>query len=96
MDFTNSHWKLLKKLVDGVDAKLIAPAYRLLLFATYREAFDLVVPLYREYRENNPDEKVILMGNSAGDSLSLAVTEQLKADGACLLDERSCQRAIGC
>ena len=45
MDFTNSHWKLMKKLVEGVDVKLVAPAYRLVPFATYREAFDLFVPL---------------------------------------------------
>ena len=87
MDFTNSHWKFLKKLVDGADVKLIAPAYRLLPFATYREAFDLIVPLYREYRKNNPDEKIILRGDSAGGGLSLAVTEQLKADGERLPDE---------
>ena len=87
MDFTNAHWKLLKKLVDGADVKLIAPAYRLVPFATYREAFDLVVPLYKEYRNNNPDEKVILMGDSAGGGLSLAVTEQLKEDGIRLPDE---------
>ena len=87
MDFTNSHWKFLKKLVDGANVKLIAPAYRLLPFATYREAFDLIVPLYTQYRENNPDEKVILMGDSAGGGLSLAVTEQLKADGVRLPDE---------
>lgn len=87
MDFTNAHWKFLKKLVDGADVKLIAPAYRLVPFATYREAFDLVVPLYREYRENHPEQKVILMGDSAGGGLSVAVTEQLKADGIRLPDE---------
>ena len=87
MDFTNAHWNFLKKLVDGADVKLIAPAYRLVPFATYREAFDLVVPLYREYRENNPDQKVILMGDSAGGGLSVSVTEQLKADGIRLPDE---------
>ena len=87
MDITNAHWKLLKKLVDGADVRLIVPAYRLLPFATYREAFDLVVPLYREYREANPDQKVILMGDSAGGGLSLAVTEQFKADGIILPDE---------
>ena len=87
MDITNAHWKLLKKLVDGANVRLIVPAYRLLPFATYREAFDLVVPLYREYRKANPDQKVILMGDSAGGGLSLAVAEQLKADGILLPDE---------
>ena len=87
MDITDAHWKLLKKLVDGANVRLVVPAYRLLPFATYREAFDLVVPLYRAYREANPDQKVILMGDSAGGGLSLAVTEQLKADGVQLPDE---------
>ena len=87
MDITNAHWKLLKKLVEGANVRLIVPAYRLLPFATYREAFDLIVPLYKAYREANPDQKVILMGDSAGGGLSLAVTEQLKADGIRLPDE---------
>ena len=87
MDITNAHWKLLKKLVEGANVRLIVPAYRLLPFATYREAFDLIVPLYKAYRESNPDQKVILMGDSAGGGLSLAVTEQFKADGIRLPDE---------
>ena len=87
MDITNAHWKLLKKLVDGANVRLIVPAYRLLPFATYREAFDFIVPLYKKYREANPDQKVILMGDSAGGGLSLAVTEQLKVDGILLPDE---------
>ena len=87
MDITNAHWKLLKKLVEGANVRLIVPAYRLLPFATYREAFDLIVPLYKAYREANPDQKVILMGDSAGGGLSLAVTEQFKADGIRLPDE---------
>ena len=87
MDFTNAHWRFLNKLVDGADVQLIAPAYRLLPFATYREAFDLVVPLYREYRKAHPDRKIVLMGDSAGGGLSLAVTEQFKADGIPLPDE---------
>ena len=87
MDITNAHWKLLQKLVEGADVQVIVPAYRLVPFATYREAFDLIVPLYREYREAHPDQKVILMGDSAGGGLSLAVTEQFKADGIRLPDE---------
>jgi len=87
MDITKYHWQLLKKLVDGANAEIIVPAYRLLPHATYREAFDLIVPLYREYRETHPDQKVILMGDSAGGGLSLAVAEQLKAEGIRLPDE---------
>lgn len=87
MDFTLSHWKLMDKLVREADVKLIAPAYRRLPFATWREAFDLAVPLYREYCEAHPDEKIILMGDSAGGGFSAALTEQFKADGIRLPDE---------
>ena len=81
MDFTGPHWRLLEKIIKETDAQLIAPAYRLVPFATYREAFDLIVPLYREYCETHPDKNIILMGDSAGGGLALALTEHFKAEG---------------
>ena len=47
MDFTRAHWRLLDAFVKKADVRVIAPAYRLVSFATWREAFDLIVPLYR-------------------------------------------------
>ena len=87
MDFTLSHWNLINKLIDRTDAQVIAPAYRLLPFATWREAFDLIVPLYRDYCESHPDQKIVLMGDSAGGGLSAALAEQFKEDGIRLPDE---------
>ena len=81
MDFTKPHWKLLEELIKEADVQVIAPAYRLVPFATYREAFDLIVPLYREYCEMHPDKNLILMGDSAGGGLALALTEYFKAEG---------------
>ena len=81
MDFTRPHWRLLETLVRRADAEVIAPAYRLVPFATYREAFDLIVPLYREFCAAHPDRKIVLMGDSAGGGLSLALTELFKAEG---------------
>lgn len=39
MDFTRSHWKLIDKMIGATDAQIIAPAYRRVPFATWREAF---------------------------------------------------------
>ena len=87
MDFTRSHWRLLENLIKETDAQVIAPAYRLVPFATYREAFDLMVPLYRDYCEAHPDRKMILMGDSAGGGLALALAEYFKAEGIRMPDK---------
>ena len=81
MDFTGAHWRFLETLIKETDARVIAPAYRLVPFATCREAFDLIVPLYREYRRTHPDQNIILMGDSAGGGLAIALTEYFKAEG---------------
>lgn len=87
MDITQSHWRLIQTLVKETDARVIVPAYRLLPFATWREAFDLIVPLYRDYCQAHPDQKIILMGDSAGGGLSAALAEQFREDGIRLPDE---------
>ncbi len=87
MDFALAHWKLINTVIRETDAQVIAPAYRRLPFATWREAFDLIIPLYREYCETHPHEKIVLMGDSAGGGLSAALTEQFKEDGIRMPDE---------
>ena len=87
MDFTKSHWRFMNKLIKEADVRLIAPAYRLVPFATWKEAFDFIVPLYRDYCEQNPNQKIILMGDSAGGGLSLALAEEFKEKGIRLPDE---------
>ena len=66
---------------------VIAPAYRLLPFATYREAYDLIVPVYKHYCEQYPEKKIMMMGDSAGGGLSLALAEYFKSKGIRLPDE---------
>ena len=87
MDITNAHWKFLATLIREANVQLIAPAYRLVPFATYREAFELIVPLYREYCEKYPDKKIVLMGDSAGGGLAVALSECFKTEGIRLPDE---------
>lgn len=86
-DFSPFHWHMIGKIIHKTDAAVIAPAYLLLPFGTYRDAFDLIVPLYKRYVEEHPDRKIIVMGDSAGGGLSLAVTEQLKLSGIRMPDE---------
>lgn len=86
-DFIPFHWQFIEKLVKETNALAIVPAYRLAPFATWKEAFDLIVPVYKQYCEEHPEKKIILMGDSAGGGMSLALTEHFKAEGIRLPDE---------
>ena len=86
-DFSPFQWRFIKQLVEKTDATVIAPAYRLVPFSTWKEAFDLVIPVYDEYTKAHPDRKIIIMGDSSGGGLALAVSEQMKIDGIKVPDE---------
>ena len=64
--------------------KNIIPAYRLVPFGTYKEAFDLIVPVYKKYCEDHPEKKIIMMGDSAGGGLALGLAEYLIQQGEAL------------
>ena len=86
-DFLSLHWKFLENVIKETNAQVIAPGYRLAPFATYKEAFDLIVPLYKKYCADHPEKKIIVMGDSAGGGFSLALAEYLKSEGMRLPDE---------
>ena len=56
-DFISFHWQFIEQLIKTTNALVIAPGYRLAPFATYKEAFDLIVPLYKQYREEHPKKR---------------------------------------
>lgn len=85
--FLRPHWRFIERIAKETNALVIAPGYRLAPFATYKEAYDLIVPLYRQYREEHPEKKVIMMGDSAGGGLALALVEHFKEEGIPLPDE---------
>ena len=86
-DFTSFHWSFLKKIIRKTNAKIVAPAYRLVPFGTYKEAFDFIVAVYKDYIKKHPNDKIILMGDSAGGGLALAIALYMKMHDIFLLDE---------
>ena len=86
-DFSPFHWRFIEMMIKRTDAMVIAPAYRLVPFATWKEAFHLILPLYKEYAGSHPEKKIILMGDSAGGGLALSLAEQIKAEGIRMPDE---------
>lgn len=86
-DIIPPQWRLIDKIIGGTEAQIVVPAYRLVPFATYKEAYELIVPEYKRYVEACPDKKIILMGDSAGGGLALALTECFKQEGIRMPDE---------
>ncbi len=74
-DFSPFHWLFIKELADKTGALTIVPAYRLLPFGTWKEAFSLIAPLYRSYVREHPEKRIILCGDSAGAGLALSLTQ---------------------
>jgi acetyl esterase/lipase len=75
---TEEHWKFLEDISQETGATVILPDYPLAPKYHYKDVFNMVVPLYEEIAKNiNCEEDLILMGDSAGGGLSLALIENL-------------------
>ena len=48
-DFSYCHWRFLNQLIRRTDAVVSAPAYALAPWGTWREAFELILPLFTAY-----------------------------------------------
>ena len=84
-EMTTFHWLFLRKLIKKTDAKLIIPLYRLIPFGTYLDAFNLIIPLYKELLKEN--KKIIMMGDSAGGGLALSLAIYFKENNIKLPNE---------
>ncbi len=86
-NFLPFHWSFLRKIVKNTDALIIAPGYRLVPFGTYKDAFNLIIPMYQEHIKKYPNNKIILMGDSAGGGLALSLAIYFKKNKIKLPDE---------
>ena len=77
---SSNHWKFLEKLVKDTNATIILPDYPLTPKYTYKDVFTMITPLYKEIIEEVPTTNLILMGDSAGGGMSLALLEKLSQE----------------
>jgi acetyl esterase/lipase len=81
INFTKRHWGMVRTLVEQGSCTVVAPDYPLSPEHSYRERLELVVPLYRRLAERVGAENIILMGDSAGGNMCLALARKLQAEG---------------
>ena len=77
---SSNHWKFLEKLVKDTNATIILPDYPLTPKYTYKDVFTMITPLYKEIIEEVPTNNLILMGDSAGGGMGLALLERLSEE----------------
>ena len=77
MEATYKHWQFLEDIVDSTGMTLILPDYPLAPKNTYKEVFQMIMPLYKKVIKKYGKEKVIAMGDSAGGGILLGLLEQM-------------------
>ena len=70
------HWNFFKDVIDETQSTIIIPDYPLAPEHTYAEVFKIMEPLYKEIIEKVEDKEFILMGDSAGAGLALALYQR--------------------
>ena len=78
---TADYWRLVRALVRA-PAEVVVPAYALAPDATLDEVLPRLLRLYEELLTSDPDLPVVLMGDSAGGALVLAMAQRLRDLGA--------------
>lgn len=79
--FTKFHWSFITQMVEEAQCAVIAPDYPLAPVHTYETTFELVESVYRKVIVSNPPSSVVLMGDSSGGGLALALAQKLKEKG---------------
>lgn len=74
---TNAHWNFIHDLAESTGATVILPDYPLTPKYKYTDVFDMLEPLYEKYLKKAGAENLILMGDSAGGGLALALAQKM-------------------
>lgn len=75
------HWNFVYNLLKDTKAKIIFPDYPLAPKKTYKEVFELIKLVYETIPKN---DKLIVLGDSAGGAISLALTELMAKENKSL------------
>ena len=78
--FNKIHWRFFNTLIKATNCTIITPDYPLAPKFTYKDSFEMVIPLYRELVSKVGGENIILMGDSSGGGFALAVAQKMRKE----------------
>lgn len=77
---TERHWDFIENIVKDTGATVVLPDYPLTPKYNYKDVFKMVIPLYKEIIDRVDSNNLILMGDSAGGGLGLALEEKISEE----------------
>lgn len=80
-EVTKKHWEFIKNIAIDTNATIIVPDYPLAPKYTYKKVFEMIEPIYKEIVEKVDVKHFLVMGDSAGGGLALALEEKLSQEG---------------
>lgn len=80
--FNRFHWDFLAELVKRTNCTITTPDYPLAPASTYKESFEMIGALYNQLFEAVDPDDIILMGDSAGGGIALALAQKMKHEKA--------------
>ncbi|BCZ49078.1 esterase [Clostridium gelidum] len=72
------HWEFLEKISDELGCTITIPIYPLLPKHEHQDVFNMIVPIYNHIISEVKLKDIVIMGDSAGGGMSLALAELLK------------------
>lgn len=79
--FSPQHWEFMSKLIDALNCSIVAPNYPHAPEHYVHDVFGMLLPLYEELTARVDPIDVVLMGDSSGGGISLALAQRLREDG---------------
>jgi acetyl esterase/lipase len=75
------HWRFLFQLTQKLDGTITVPIYPKAPNHQYKEVLDKVLPIYKDLLTKASSENIVIMGDSAGGGLALALSQLLLKEG---------------
>jgi len=82
LEGSSIHWKLIETIALKANCKVSYVDYPLAPEYTYKTTFNMVQQCYDKLLTENPNDRFMLMGDSAGGGLALAFAQKLAAENA--------------
>lgn len=76
-ELTPTYWNFLSDLTQDTGATIIVPDYPLAPQYHYTDVFEMITPLYKEVAKKVASEDLIIMGDSAGGGMALALVQKI-------------------